>query len=92
MYVATAKGYGAAVHMATLNAMTPRQARAARSILALSVRNLAGESGVSDSSIRRIEDGAASLDLRVKLQSYYERRGIRFVFDGHVRGVCWDER
>lgn len=79
------------VQMQTIRAMSPRQARAARAVLSLSVRRLADRSGVSDSSIRRVEEGQASLDLRARLQGYYEREGVRFTFSGNSRGIIWDE-
>ena len=79
------------VRMQTINAMTPRQARAARAVKGLSVRELAAASRVPASSIQRIEKGQASLDLRVRLQGWYEREGVQFYFSGGTRGVGWEE-
>lgn len=76
--------------------MTPQQARAARAVLRLSVRALAAQSDVSESSIRRIEAAVrngtdnVTLDLLVRLQNYYESRGLNFRFDG-MHCVCWPE-
>jgi len=74
--------------------MTPRQARAARAVLQLSVRKLSNQSGVSESSIRRIEaadeyDGTkVSLDMVVRLQTFFAEQGILFRFDDAMC-VCW---
>lgn len=74
-----------------INALTACQARAARAMLMWSVRQLAAKSKISDSSIRRIEvSDNVSLDLRVKLQTYFEARGFMFVWDEHHgAGVFW---
>ncbi|WP_156436089.1 helix-turn-helix domain-containing protein [Bradyrhizobium pachyrhizi] len=76
------------------NRLTGTHARAARGILAWSVRHLAEQSGISESSIKRIEatpgNPEVSLDLLDKLQRFYEGRGFKFVHneaDGY--GVYW---
>ena len=72
------------------------QARAARAMLAWSVRQLAEHSSISESSIRRIEaafgvpENPVTLDLLVRLQTYFEGRGFKFEWradDGP--GVFW---
>lgn len=74
--------------MQALQVLTPRQARAARAVLKLSVRELVDVCNVSSASIRRIEDGVegVSLDLKMKLQRYYETQGLEFIIDG----VRWE--
>lgn len=77
-----------------IRALTPRQAKAARAVLSLSVAAAAKRAGVSDSSVRRVEDpaiGPTTLDIKVKLQEFYEGAGVRFVTHDEVRGVTWSE-
>jgi transcriptional regulator with XRE-family HTH domain len=75
--------------------LTGTQARAARAMLTWSVRQLAQHSGISDSSIRRIESmfgvpDNVTLDLLEKLQAYFESRGFKFVWDEtDGPGVYW---
>lgn len=77
------------------NRLNGSQARAARAMLDWSVRELAQRSGVSESSIRRVESTLdapenVSLDILVKLQEFYESRGFLFVWDDHSgTGVFW---
>lgn len=79
-----------------IEALTACQARGARAMLSWSVRQLAAKSKISDSSIRRIEIGFGipenvTLDLRVKLQSYFESRGFKFTWSDDVGpGVSWN--
>lgn len=54
-----------------------------------SVRHLAKKSRISESSIRRIEVGFGvpenvSLDLRVRLQEYFEGRGFHFTWSDAI--------
>lgn len=78
-----------------IEALTACQARGARAMLNWSVRQLALRSKVSDSSIRRIEVGFGvpenvSLDLRVRLQEYFEGRGFKFTWRPEEGpGVSW---
>jgi transcriptional regulator with XRE-family HTH domain len=71
------------------------QVRMARAALHWTVHQLAHASGVSDSSIRRIESSfgpaeSVSLDLLLRLQSYFESRGFHFIFeDERGPGVLW---
>lgn len=81
-----------------IETLTACQARAARAMLTWSVRQLASKSKISDSSIRRIEIGFGipenvTLDLRVRLQSYFESRGFVFVWSDTLGvGVYWNRR
>lgn len=82
-----------------IRALTACQARAARAMLTWSVRQLASKSKISDSSIRRIETGFGvpenvTLDLRARLQSYFESRGFVFIYgsDDLGVGVHWDRQ
>ena len=75
--------------MPTIRIVTPRQARASRAILGYSVREVAKRSGVSESSIRRIEAGPAGLDIRARLQHYYEAQGLRFSWGVDTQCVCF---
>jgi hypothetical protein len=65
-------------------------------MLTWSVRQLATKCKISDSSIRRIEVGFGvpenvSLDLRARLQSYFESRGFTFTWsDQDGPGVSWN--
>lgn len=71
-----------------------RQARAARAVLGLSVGKLAGSSGVSETSIRRIESGqdaALKVDLIYRLQSHLETQGFTFLWEGEEVGVKWPD-
>jgi len=84
--------------MATIH-LSGCQARAARAMLMWSVRELAKRSGVSESSIRRIESEfgvpqKVSLDLLVRLREFYEVRGFRFIFDDdeHGPGLQWKRK
>lgn len=60
-----------------------------------SVHQLARASGVSVSSIRRIEAGFGTpenvtIDLLVRLREYFESRGFHFIFeDERGPGVQW---
>jgi transcriptional regulator with XRE-family HTH domain len=64
-------------------------------MLMWSVRQLATASGISDSSIRRIESEFGvpenvSLDLLERLREFYEGKGFHFVFeDPHGPGIHW---
>lgn len=64
-------------------------------MLTWSVRQLAKRSRISESSIRRVEVGFGvpenvSLDLRVKLQTYFESRGFTFKWSEELgAGVHW---
>jgi len=79
--------------MPSINAITPRQARAARAVLAMSVRELAQQSDIAESSIRRTEAGLSTLDTRVRLQDYFAAVGFEFTFLGAGKvGVVWVER
>ncbi|WP_448043838.1 helix-turn-helix domain-containing protein [Bradyrhizobium liaoningense] len=69
------------------------QARAARAMLMWSVRQLAQQSGISESSIRRIESEFGvpenvTLDLLTRLREFYESKGFSFVFEPDP-GVTW---
>lgn len=69
------------------------QARAARAMLMWSVRQLASQSGISESSIRRIESGFGipenvTLDLLTRLREFYEGKGFTFTFEPDP-GVTW---
>lgn len=78
-----------------INSLSGSQARAARAMLMWSVRQLAEHSGISDSSIRRIEASFGvpenvTLDLLVRLREFYEGRGFMFVWDeNNGAGVFW---
>jgi hypothetical protein len=78
-----------------VEALTAPQARGARKMLDWSVRRLAAKSRISDSSIRRIEVGFGvpenvTLDLRVKLQGYFQSRGFTFTWSDEIGpGVSW---
>ena len=67
-------------------------------MLDLSVEQLAKKSKVSDSSIYRIETGfgvpeKVTLDLRVRLQLYFEGRGFTFTWvPEHGPGVAYRRR
>lgn len=79
-----------------IEALTACQARAARAMLDWSIRQLAERCKLSDSSIRRIEIGFGvpenvTVDLRVRLQEYYESRGFVFTWDERIGpGVSWN--
>jgi transcriptional regulator with XRE-family HTH domain len=65
-------------------------------MLMWSVRQLATASGISDSSIRRIESEFGvpenvSLDLLERLREFYEGKGFRFIFDPDP-GVAWHKK
>ncbi len=78
-----------------VEALTACQARGARAMLNWSVRTLAERAKVSDSSIRRIEVGygvpeSVTLDLRVRLQDFFEAKGFVFTWvSEHGPGVAW---
>lgn len=76
-----------------MDKLTGSQARAARAMLAWSVRRLAQQCEISDSSIRRIEASfdvpEVSLDTLTKLKEFYESRGFRFFRDESGPGVQW---
>lgn len=67
-------------------------------MLAWSVRQLASKSKVSDSSIRRIGIGFGvpenvTLDLRARLQTYFESRGFVFMCSENLgAGVHWNRQ
>lgn len=66
----------------------------ARGALAWSVRQVAKASGISDSSIRRIENEldvpeTVTLDLLMRLREFYEGKGFQFTFDEEMPGVAW---
>ena len=76
-----------------IEVLTGCQARAARAMLTWSVRQLAAKAKISESSIRRIELGSGvpehvSLDVRVRLQEYFESKG--FAFQDDPPGVSWN--
>jgi transcriptional regulator with XRE-family HTH domain len=64
-------------------------------MLTWSVRQLAQNSGISDSSVRRIESvfgvpDTVTLDLLEKLQAYFETKGFKFRWDENDGpGVYW---
>lgn len=65
----------------------------ARGALAWSVRQVAKASGISDSSIRRIESEFGvpenvTLDLLMRLREFYEGKGFIFAFEPDP-GVTW---
>lgn len=74
------------------------QARAARAMLDLTRRQLAAKSKISESSIRRIENGFearehVTVDLCVKLREYFVERGFTFSWpDGATHCVCWNRK
>lgn len=74
-----------------IQAITARQTKAARAVLGLSVEGLAERAGVSASSIRRLESDAVTLDLRAKVQEYFEREGLRFTVESGSAAVSWPE-
>lgn len=66
----------------------------ARGALAWSVRQVAKASGISDSSIRRIESEFGvpenvTLDLLVRLREFYQTKGFVFTFDDEMPGIAW---
>lgn len=70
------------------------QARAARAMLSWSVRQLAQSSGLSASSIKRIEaeygvPENVTLDLLSRLNEFFEEKGFRFFIDEAGPGVQW---
>lgn len=71
--------------------ISARQTKAARAVMGLSVSSLATQAGISESSIRRIEEGhdAIKVDLTFRLQAFFERRGFTFIWDGSEQGVRW---
>lgn len=75
-------------------AFTAQQARAARAVMGLSVQKLARLSGVSESSIRRIEGhgNGITLDLVVRLQEFFERKDFQFTVDAGDFVVKWSSR
>ncbi len=60
---------------------TPAQLAAARSLLQLTQREVAGETGVSLSTLGKYEKGRTGIraNLLAKLQDFYTSRGILFV-------------
>lgn len=55
---------------------------------------MAEESGISDSSIRRLEQGfgppnQVTLDLRARMHAYLESQGFHFVWNENAPGICW---
>lgn len=81
--------------MAGERVIDARQVRAARAMLDVTIVELAQHSGVSESSIRRIETGPraeVSSDLQFRLRGYFESIGFRFPMpDGEIC-VCWKDR
>jgi hypothetical protein len=74
-----------------LRVLTGCQARAARSVLCLTVRKLAEKSDISESSIRRIEQGGrreVTTDLLIRLQTWFESQGFVFLWNGRP-GLTW---
>ena len=75
--------------------LTSCQARAARAMLYWSIDQLATKSGISESTIRRIESGfgvpqGVTLDMLEKMKAYFEGRGFKFLWDDHDGpGVQW---
>lgn len=70
--------------------MSARQSKACRAVLGMSVAALAKASGVSESSIRRIEEGRPiKVDLVFRLQFYFEGRGFTFLWEPDGCGVKW---
>lgn len=70
------------------------QARAARAMLMWSIRRLAENSEISESSIRRIESEfgipeSVTLDLLFRLREFYEGRGFHFYFENGYPAVVW---
>jgi transcriptional regulator with XRE-family HTH domain len=68
------------------------QARAARAMLMWSVRQLAQQSSISESSIRRIESEFGvpqnvTLDLLTRLREFYEGKGFTFTFEEEMPGI-----
>jgi transcriptional regulator with XRE-family HTH domain len=62
-----------------------------------SVRRLAKASGISESSIRRIESGFGvpenvTLDLLVRLREFYEGKGFVFIWNDDAPGVQWRKK
>lgn len=89
---------GSGVNSVTLprgvNILSARQAKAARSVLGLSVGRLAGQAGISESTIRRVEDGrdgAIKVDMVLRLQAFFEHRGFTFLWEEGERGLTWSE-
>src|SRR4051812_44042651 len=78
-----------------MDRLTGSQARAARAMLMWSVRQLAQQSSISGSSIRRIEAAFGvpenvTLDLLMRIREFYEGKGFRFTFDDEDGpGVTW---
>jgi transcriptional regulator with XRE-family HTH domain len=77
-----------------MRVLTACQIRAARAMLRMSVSQLAAESGVSESSIRRIEavfglPRGVGLDLVAKLHVYLQARGFVFTWDDDKPGIRW---
>jgi len=75
-----------------VNVISARQVKAARAALDLSAKRLAKKSGVSESSIRRAEresDATVTLDLLVRLQTYFQDEGISFFWSDTEAGVKW---
>lgn len=73
--------------------LTSCQVRAARAMLGYTIARLAKESGVSESSIRRAEQGfglpAVTLDLLNRLHRFFESEGFAFTWDEEVPGLRW---
>lgn len=66
-------------------------------MLMWSVRETARRSGVSESSIRRIESDFGvpenvTLDLLVRLREFYESKGFVFIWDDDAPGVQWRKK
>jgi transcriptional regulator with XRE-family HTH domain len=63
-------------------------------MLMWSVRQLAQQSGISESSIRRIESEFGvpenvTLDLLTRLREFYEGKGFLFTYENETPGIAW---
>lgn len=80
-----------------MDRLTGSQARAARAMLMWSVRQLAQQCAISESSIRRIEAGfdrpeKVSLETLIKLHDFYVGRGFTFFRDERGAAVAWQRK
>jgi transcriptional regulator with XRE-family HTH domain len=73
-----------------VNVISSYQTKAARAVLGLSMNKLAAEVGISESSIRRIEnDLDITVDMMLRLQTFFEHKGFTFLWDGDEDGLKW---
>lgn len=77
-----------------MDRLTGSQARAARAMLMWSVRQLAQQCAISESSIRRIEAAfdhpeKVSFETLTKLHDFYVGRGFTFFRDERGAAVAW---